>query len=50
MDKVYSQKKNLEEIKKLYFEYGKKMSILEEKLSLKFDTSSNNSSFKKRIY
>ena len=45
MDKVYSQKKNLEEIKKLYFEYGKKMSILEEKLSLKFDTSSNNSSF-----
>ena len=33
MDKVYSQKKNLEEIKKLYFEYGKKMSILEEKLS-----------------
>ena len=42
IDKVYLQKKNYEEIKKLYLNYGKKMSILEEKLSEKFDVKNIN--------
>ena len=42
IDKVYSQKKNYEEIKELYLDYGKKMSILEEKLSEKFDVKNIN--------
>ena len=43
IDKVYSQKKNYEEVKKLYLDYGKKMSILEEKLSAKFNTQNEDS-------
>ena len=42
IDKVYLQKKNYEEIKKIYLNYGKNMSILEEKLSEKFDTKNIN--------
>ena len=42
LDKVYSQKKNYEETKKLYLDTGKKMSILEEKLSKQFDTNNIN--------
>ena len=42
IDKVYSQKKNYEEIKELYLDYGKKMSFLEEKLSKRFDSKNTN--------
>jgi predicted patatin/cPLA2 family phospholipase len=42
IDKVYTQKKNYEETKKLYLDTGKKMSILEEKLSKHFDTNNEN--------
>ena len=49
IDKVYSQKKNYEEIKELYLDYGKKMSILEEKLSMRFDSKNTNNNKSKII-
>ena len=45
IDKVYSQKKNYEEAKKIYIEYGKKMSILEENLSQKLDANSESTTY-----
>ena len=42
IDKVYTQKKSYEESKKLYLDTGKKMSILEEKLSKQFDANNDN--------
>ena len=45
IDKVYSQKKNYEEAKKIYIEYGKKMSILEENLSQKLDVNSESTTY-----
>ena len=43
IEKVYTQKKNYEEIKHIYLDFGKKMSILEEKLSLKFNPQNEKS-------
>ena len=43
IEKVYTQKKNYEEIKHIYLDFGKKMSILEERLSLKFNPQNEKS-------
>ena len=41
IEKVYTQKKEYEETKNIYLNLGRKMSILEEKLTKKFDATTN---------